>query len=322
MTQYIQRRLIITLPILLGLTLITFILTELMPGDFVDAMVPPEQKVALTTDQLRAIREAYGLDKPAPVRYVLWLSELARGNLGHSLRSGQPVLGEILERLPATLQLTVTALLFGIVTGTTLGLISAIKQYSWLDQVLTVLGFIWISTPGFVFAIGGIVLLSLKLHLVPTSGIEHYGESAGLLTRLHYLILPAAVLGLSDVAGFMRYARSSLLDVIRQEYITAARAKGLDERRVLMVHALRNALIPLITVIGLSVPGLLGGAVIIESIFAWPGMGTYSLAAIASRDYPSILGVTCVASCTVLLSNLVTDIAYGIADPRIRYVEA
>jgi peptide/nickel transport system permease protein len=316
---YILRRLAISVPILLGLTLVTFVFTELMPGDFVDALVPPTAIVAYTPEQLETMRENYGLNKPAYERYLIWLRELARGNLGHSLTSGAPVRDEILQRLPATLQLTVSSLLFGILVGTILGIIAAVKQYSWLDQLLTILGFSWISTPAFVFAIGGIYLFSLKLPLFPTSGMANYGEAATLLTRIHHMILPAAVLGLGSVASFMRYTRGSLLDVIRQEYITVARAKGLGETAILLTHALRNALLPVITIIGLDIPYLIGGTVIIEHIFAWPGMGTYSLGAITARDYPVIMGVNFMVALVVLLSNLLADITYAFVDPRIRY---
>lgn len=319
MRTYILRRLAVTIPILLGLTVVTFIFTELMPGDFVDALVPPTAIVAYTPAQLEAMRESYGLNKPAYERYFIWLGELARGNLGHSLVSGAPVRDEIWARLPATLQLTTSSLLFGIIVGGLLGIIAAVKQYTWIDQLLTILGFFWISTPGFIFAIAGIYLFSLKFPLFPTSGITNYGEVASLLTRLHHMILPATVLGLSSVASFMRYTRGSMLDVIRQDYITVARAKGLGEKGVLFTHALRNALIPVITIIGLDIPYLIGGTVIIESIFAWPGMGTYSLGAINARDYPVIMGVNFVIALVVLLSNLLTDIAYALVDPRIRY---
>lgn len=319
MRTYILRRITMSIPILLGLTVVTFLFTELMPGDFVDSLVPPTVIVSYTTEQLQAMRESYGLNKPPHERYLIWLGQLAQGNLGYSLTSGAPVRDEIAKRLPATLQLTATSLLFGIVVGVLLGIISAVKQYSWLDQLLTVLGFAWISTPAFVFAIGGIYLFSLKIPLFPTSGIMDYGGSASLLNRIHHMILPAAVLGLGSVAGFMRYARGSLLDVIRQDYVTVARAKGLSERAILFSHALRNALIPVITIIGLDIPYLIGGAVIIESIFAWPGMGTYSLGAINARDYPVIMGVNFMVALVVLLSNLLADIAYAFADPRIRY---
>lgn len=319
MRTYILRRLAVSIPILLGLTVVTFIFTQLMPGDFVDALIPTTAIANFSPEQLEAMRENYGLNKPPHVRYLIWVRELLRGNLGKSLTSGAPVLDEILERLPATLQLTASSLLFGIIVGVGLGIISAVKQYSWVDQLLTLAGFFWISTPGFVFAMGGIFLLSLKLSLFPTSGIINYGEEATLLTRIHHMILPSVVLGLGSVASFMRYARSSLLDVIRQDYITVARAKGLAEKAILVGHALRNALIPLITIISLNIPFLIGGTVIIEHIFAWPGMGTYSLAAIHSRDYQVIMGVNFTVALVVLMSNLLADLTYAFVDPRIRY---
>ncbi len=319
MRTYILRRLVISLPILFGLTVVTFIFTELMPGDFVDALIPPLAAVNYTPEQLKSMRENYGLNKPPWIRYGIWLRELVQGNMGRSLISGAPVRDEILARLPATLQLTATSLLIGIIGGAGLGILSAVKQYTWIDQVLTLLGFIWISTPGFVFAIGAIFLFSLKMNIFPTSGITNYGEEASILTRIHHMILPAVVLGLGSMAGFMRYARSSLLDVIRQDYITVARAKGLAEKAVLMSHALRNALIPLITIISLDIPFLIGGTVIIEHIFAWPGMGTYSLTAIFSRDYQVIMAVNFMVALVVLMSNLLADITYAFADPRIRY---
>ena len=319
MRTYILRRLALSIPILLGLTVVTFVLTELMPGDFVDALIPTTAIVNFSPEQLEAMRENYGLNKPPWTRYLIWLRELAKGNMGESLASGAPVRDEIFERLPATLQLTATSLLFGIIFGAGLGILSAVKQYTWVDQFLTLLGFFWISTPGFVFAIGAIFLFSLKINLFPTSGIYNYGEEATIWNRIHHMILPAVILGLGSMASFMRYSRSSLLDVIRQDYITVARAKGLAERAILLGHALRNALIPLITIISLDIPFLIGGTVIIEHIFAWPGMGTYSLSAIFFRDYPVILAVNFMVALVVLMSNLLADITYAFADPRIRY---
>ncbi len=319
MTRYIIRRLLTSIPLLIGTTIIVFVLTEAMPGDYVAAMMPPDASYLRSEEQLHEMREALGLNKPAYERYFLWLGEVARGNLGYSLASGQPVIKEILQRLPNTLQLTVTSLIFGVFVGVTLGIISAVKQYSWLDQLLTLLGFIWVSTPGFVFAIFAIVVFSLKLQLFPTLGASPLGETGGLLTRLHHLILPASVLGLGSVATFMRYTRSSFLDVIRQEYITVARAKGLAERVILTRHALRNALIPVLTMIGLQIPWLLGGSIVIETIFVWPGMGSFTLNAIRSRDYALILGINFVAAVAVLLGNLITDIAYAVVDPRVSY---
>ena len=319
MRRYILRRLVISIPVLLGITVITFTVSRLVPGDFVDAMLPPEVAVGRSAEDLDALREHYGLNKPLYLQYLVWLREVARGNLGYAFMSGESVLKEIMERLPATLELTITSLLFGIVVGTGLGILSAVYHYSWFDQLVTVLGFVWVSTPNFVFAIGAIYIFALKVPIFPTSGIENYGAEGGLWVRLHHLVLPSLVLSLRSVAGFMRYARASLLEVIRQDYVTVARAKGLGERVILLRHALRNALIPLVTIVGLSIPYLLGGSVIIESIFAWPGVGSYNLQGITTRDYPVIMGVNFIVAVLVLLSNLLTDIAYAVVDPRVRY---
>jgi peptide/nickel transport system permease protein len=319
MTRYVIRRLVQMIPLLIGVSIITFTMTVLMPGDYVSAMISPDSAAAMTPEQLQHVRASYGLDKPAYERYLIWLRELLKGNLGYALDSGLPVINEIGHYLPPTLVLTVSALLFSIIVGVALGIISAIKQYSWIDQVLTVLGFVWISTPGFVFAIGAIFLLSLKLRLLPTSGMADYGQTTGILDLVKHLILPASILGLNGVARYMRYTRASVLDVIRQDYLTVARAKGLSERVVMLRHMMRNALIPVLTLIGLDVPWVLSGAIIIEAIFAWPGMGTYYLQAVHHRDYMVIMGINFTMAVAVVLSNLLTDLSYAVVDPRIRY---
>ena len=319
MTRYIVRRLLICVPVLWGITLMTFVMTALMPGDYVDSLIPREQRRLVSPEYLARLREHYGLNKTVPEQYVIWMRELLRGNLGYSFTSGEPVLREMLNRLPATLELTITAMLFSVITGTALGLISAIKQYSKLDHLLTFLGLFWISTPNFVFALAALFLFAFKFPLFPLGGEGPVGEQFGLLTRLQHLFLPAIVLGLEGVAGFMRYTRSSLLEVFRSDYITTARAKGLINRVVLLRHAFRNALLPLITIMGLQLPGLIGGAFIIETIFVWPGLGRFGLMAVQESNVPSIMAVNLIASSLVLLSNLVSDIGYSVADPRIHY---
>ena len=318
MGRYILRRLLISIPILFGLTLMTFVMANLMPGDYIDTLIPPEQAARRSPAEIAALRESYGLNQPLVVRYAVWLREVAHGNLGYSFQSGEPVLKEILARLPSTLQITVTALVLGVVLGTVLGTLAALRQHSWLDQLLAVLGFIWISTPSFVFALGAIYLFSLRLPIFPTGGMGPRGDDS-FLARLPYLVLPATILGLEHVAGFMRYVRSSLLEVMRQEYVTVARAKGLSRWTVLARHTFRNALLPLVTIMSLSLPSLIGGAVIIETIFVWQGMGSYSIGAVTARNYPVIMGVNLVASVMVLVSNLAADILYAFVDPRIRY---
>jgi peptide/nickel transport system permease protein len=319
MLAYILRRIAISIPILLGVTVITFTFTQLVPGDYIDTLLNPEKTSANRAD-MEALEKQLGLDQSAPVLYFRWMGELIQGNLGESLATRKPVSEEITRRLIPTLKLSLSALLFAVIVGVILGIISALKPYSAIDYILTFSGFLWISVPAFFAAIIGIYIFGLKLEWFPVSGMGPAGQTdVGILTQIHYLALPAAILGLERIATFMRYARATMLEVLRQDYVTVARAKGLSGYPVVMRHAFRNALLPLITVIGLSLPSLIGGSIIMESIFGWPGLGTYGLAAVAHRDYPVIMGVNFVAAVVVLASNLLSDVAYGIADPRIRY---
>jgi peptide/nickel transport system permease protein len=319
MLHYILRRLALSIPILLGVTVITFIFVNLIPGDYIDTLIDPEHSTATRKD-MEALEERLGLDQPPPVQYVLWMKELAQGNLGTSLSSQKPVSHEIMRRLIPTLKLTATALVFAVVAGVGLGIISALRPYSLIDYVLTLLGFVWISVPSFFAAIGAIYLIGIKFPLFPVSGMGPAGETdVPLHTQLYYMALPAGILGLERVATFVRYARASMLEVLNQDYVTVARAKGLANTSVVMRHAFRNALLPLITVSGLSLPTLIGGSVVIESIFGWPGLGTYGISAVTSRDYPVIMGINLVAAVVVLGCNLLADVAYAVADPRIRY---
>jgi peptide/nickel transport system permease protein len=319
MASYVLRRLIIAIPILLGVTLITFIFVNLVPGDYIDTLINPEVSSARRED-LKPLEHQLGLDKPAPVRYLLWLKELGTGNLGYSLSTQKPVTSEIGRRLGPTLKLTLTALVFAIVIGTSLGVISALRPYSILDYILTFTGFVWISVPSFFAAIVGLYFFAIKLSVFPTAGTGPEGQAhVGIFSQIHYLLLPAGILGLEQIAGFMRYARSSMLEVMQQDYVTVARAKGLPPRLVIARHTFRNALLPLVTIAGLSLPTLLGGSVIIEAIFGWPGIGTLSLNAVTQRDYPIIMGVNFIAAMLVLGSNLLADLLYAVVDPRIRY---
>ncbi|MGH2561817.1 MAG: ABC transporter permease [Thermomicrobiales bacterium] len=319
MARYILRRIAVSIPILLGVTVITFLFVNLVPGDYIDSLIDPEVSSATRADY-EALEEQLGLDQPAPVRYLRWLEETAKGNLGYSLATRKPVRVEIMRRLPTTLKLTATSLAFAVTLGVTLGVISALRPYSWLDYGLTFWGFVWISVPSFFAAMGAIYLLAIKFPIFPVAGTGPRGVAdVPLHVQFEYLVLPAGILGLERVAGFMRYARSSMLDVLGQDYVTVARAKGLRPWRVVSRHAFRNALLPLITVIGLSLPSLIGGSVIIEAIFGWSGIGTMSLTAVTQRDYPVILGVNLVAAIMVLGSSLLADLAYAVADPRIRY---
>lgn len=317
MTKYIVRRLLISIPLLISITLIIFILANLMPGDALTAMVTDEAPIA---GQVLAERRAQlGLDKPVPVRYLVWMGQLLRGNMGYSYVTSVPIGETIAKRVPATLELMGFSLLFSIIVGLILGIVSALKQYSGLDYGLTVLGFIGLSVPVFFLGMMLIYVFALRLQWFPTSGMITAGEDFSLVDNLRHLILPATALGVLRTAVFMRYTRASMLDVKTSDYLRTARSKGLRERTVVNRHALRNALIPVITIIGLNLPVLFGGAVIIETIFQWPGIGLLYITAVNQRDYPMIMGLALISSIVVLASNLLTDVAYAFADPRIRY---
>ncbi|MBV7335097.1 ABC transporter permease [Chloroflexi bacterium TSY] len=321
MTKYILRRLIMAIPILLGITIIDFALINLAPGDPIDAMIDPTAAVNVAAQE--ALREKMGLNQPLPVRYGIWLREMATGNMGYSYVKNVPVAERIRDRLGATLLLTSSALLISVLIGIPLGILSALKQYSWLDYLLTFFAFAGISVPNFFLALGGIYIFSLKLGVLPPFGmVSLRTDLPRVIDILYHLILPATVLGLASVGSLMRFARTSLLEVVGMDYITTARAKGLREKAIVSGHALRNALIPLITILGLRIPGLFGGSVIIESVFSWPGIGQLAIESITDRDYPQIMGLLLISAVLILLANLFTDILYAYADPRIRYEES
>jgi peptide/nickel transport system permease protein len=316
--RWLIRRLLISIPVLLGITILSFCFVRLAPGDPVRMMVNPEYMAGGAEDFVARKRAELGLDQPLPVQYVAWLGQLTQGNLGYSFFDRRPV-GDILkERLWPTTELMGTALLLALAFGVPLGLLAAIHQYSALDYISAVVSLATISTPSFFLGLAAIYIFSLKLDLLPTSGMFTAGQPRTLADDLQHLILPAVILGLNLAGPFVRYARSSLLEVIRQDYLTTARSKGLGGWLVILRHALPNALLPLITVIGIQIPALFAGAVVIEQIFAWPGMGQLALAAITQRDYPVLMGFTMIIAVLVLLSNILADVAYAVVDPRIR----
>jgi len=319
MTRFILRRLAISIPVLLGISISTYLFLSLAPGDPVTAMLSPEQMSSLGPEWVEQQREALGLNKPFPVRYGLWMKEVAQGNLGFSYRGGQPVLDLILERIGPTLRLMATVMVIALALGIPFGVLSALKQYSWIDYLVTILGFTAVSVPSFFLALGLIYVFALKLQWLPTAGMNGVGVTPTFRDSLSHLILPAFALGLAQAAPLIRYVRSSMLESIRQDYVTVARAKGLRERSVIFRHALRNVLIPIVTIVAIEVPGLFGGTVIIEQIFAWPGMGTLAITSVLGRDYPVIMGITLIGAVMIVLSNLLADVLYAVIDPRIRF---
>lgn len=307
---------------MIGITIITFTFMELAPGDAVSGLLMSAEGSSGNVDT-EALRARYGLDQPAPIRYFRWLGELLQGNFGNRTLSGKPVIGEIALRLPATVQLMVAAVVLSILIGIPLGVLTAIRQYSAFDYTLTGLVFAGISIPSFFAAIAAVYIFAVQLDWFPTSGYSTPGQNYSGLARLgdlaYHMALPALVLAVESSASIMRYTRASMLDVIRQDYMTTAASKGLSPMVVTVRHALRNALLPVITIIGLRLPSLFGGAIVIEGIFNWPGMGRLYLDGVTTRDVPLIMGMVLISAVVIVLSNLVTDLTYALADPRVRY---
>ncbi|MDQ7843137.1 MAG: ABC transporter permease [Armatimonadota bacterium] len=315
MHRYVLRRLTVMVPILLGITVVSYVIMSLTPGDPVQMLISP----SMSAEDMAIRRKALGLDQPVHIRYVKWLGELVRGNLGYSFSSGAPVTRRVGERIIPTLKLTGTALLLSYLIGIPVGVVAATRRYSTTDYLVTVITFLGISLPTFFLGLAGIYIFALRLRWLPVGGTMTLGGEGGFLDGLHHLILPAGVLAVAGAGVVARYVRSSLLEVLGQDYVRTARAKGLAEALVLRRHALRNALIPVITLAGLQIPALLAGAVITEQVFEWPGMGRLTIEAINQRDYPVMMAITLITAVLVAAGNLLADIAYAAADPRIHY---
>jgi len=317
MGKYILARAVIAIPMVFAISLVTFVVSNLAPGDPVTAMVDPNTIAVMPKGYLEQRRQQLGLDKPISVRYVLWLGQLVRGNLGYSYFNGISVAERIRIRALPTLELAGAALVIGTVLGVVFGVVAALRQYSIYDYVLTFLSLFGLAIPSFFFALIALYLLSYKIELFPAWGMSSTDEFS-LLDNLYHLVLPASILSIELMAGTARYARTAMLEVLDSDYMNTARAKGLSEFVVVGRHAFRNALLPLITVTSLRLPFLFGGAIIIEFMFAWPGMGRLAISAIEARDYSVLMGLTFVVAVVVLISNLLADVLYACTDPRIR----
>jgi peptide/nickel transport system permease protein len=314
MTNYLIKRILLNIPILLAVLVVVFVFVRLAPGDPVDTFVPPGQD--MTLEQKQVLRHQLGLDRPAYAQFYYWVKEVAQGNLGYRYKDGSSVSHEIERRVPATLLLTGTGIGIGVVLGVLLGLVGAHMKGSAVDHALSLLAYIGVSGPVFLLGILALYFLSMTLGWFPTGGYATPGKG-GAVDILWHLILPASVLSIQYVAMLMRYTRASLIEVMTQDYIRTGRAKGLSRSQVLTRHAFRNALIPIVTVIGSNFANIIGGAVFLETIFSWPGMGTLLLDGIGARDYPLIMGITLWIAIAVLIVNLLTDVIYAFIDPRI-----
>jgi peptide/nickel transport system permease protein len=324
MRRYILRRLLIAVVIIFGVSVVTFTFANLAPGDPVQAMAKPGSDVRPA--DLERLKEALGLNRPMHERYISWATQLLQGNFGVSFISSQPISRMLADRIPNTLKLMGTALLVSFFLGIALGIFSAFRQGTRIDNVLTTIVFAGISLPSYLIALLAVLVFAVLpyslagIKLLPATGIQDPTSKAPpFLDFLWHLILPASVLAFGGTATFLRYTRASVLEVMRQDHVTTARSKGISERRVQIRHILRNALLPVVTVLGLSLPSLITGALFVETLFTWPGVGSLAIQATQQRDYPLILAVGIVTSVTIIFSNLLTDIAYAFVDPRIRY---
>ena len=300
MKKFVMRRLFQLVPLLVGISLISFLVMHLAPGDptslFIDPNVKPEE--------LARVRANWGLDKPIYVQYFLWLKNALLLDFGRSYTTGQPVIAEIVERLPWTLMLMVPSFILTLLITIPIGVISAVKKGSWVDNTFTVLSFAGMAIPTFWLGLMLMLIFSVKLRWFPAVG---------------NIVLPLLTMTIGSLAGLTRYQRAAMLEVLNQDFIRTARAKGLPERVVIFKHALRNALIPTITILGLSLPDLFGGAFIIETIFAWPGMGRLGVQSVFQRNYPVIMGIVMFSALLIVIGNLLADVGYALVDPRIRY---
>ncbi|MCX5678454.1 MAG: ABC transporter permease [Candidatus Omnitrophica bacterium] len=320
MLTYISRRLLGLLPVFLGITLISFFVIHLAPGKPTDIQTSLNPKVSYEA-RVR-LEKLYGLDKPVYIQYLNWLKRFTTFDFGRSYVDDRPVSEKIAERIPITILINVLALVMILAVGIPLGVLSAVKRGSFWDRFTTIFVFIGFSTPEFWLALLLMSLFGISLGWLPVSGIksldfEYFGFFGKVFDVARHLVLPVSISAFGGLAGISRYMRTSMIGVIHQDFIRTARAKGLSEGAVIYKHALKNAMLPVITLLGLSVPGLIGGSVIFESIFAIPGMGRLFYESVMSRDYPTIMGVLSIGAILTLLGNLLADIAYSYADPRI-----
>lgn len=312
--KYVLKRILIMIPVFFGMTALVFFLSNLTPGSPVDAMITPE----MGAEDIAALEHRMGLDQPVYVQYFKWLQRMFQGDLGYSYRTSNPVIRDIGERVGPTLLLTLTVLVVAVIIGVTLGVLAACKPYSVWDTLASGVSFLGSSMPGFFIALVLIYIFSVKLSLLPTGGMYTSVSTNSLADLARHMVLPTISMALGSAGNYIRQTRSAMLEVMGEEYIKMARAKGMRERTVLYGHALRNALLPIVTSIGMSVPGLVGGSIIIEQIFGWPGMGTLMVMSVTYRDYPVIMGIAMYITVAVLVTNLLMDLLYAVLDPRIR----
>jgi peptide/nickel transport system permease protein len=316
LSAYVLRRLLQSIPLLVAVTMLSFALMKAAPGGPMSIYL---ENPDVTADDVAAIRVQLGLDDPIPVQYLKWVGSLLRLDWGYSFVTNERVIDRIAQRLPNTLELMLVSFILTLVIAVPVGVLAAVRQYSWFDYVATGAAFFGISMPVFWFGLLMILTFAVTLGWLPTSGNATIGAEFDLVDRLRHLIMPATVLALVSAAGYTRYIRGAMLEVIHQDYIRTARAKGLRERLIIVRHAFKNAALPFVTLIALDLPDLFTGAVVTETIFAWPGMGRLYLESLSRLDYSVLMAILTVSALLLILSNLLADLLYAYLDPRIRY---
>jgi peptide/nickel transport system permease protein len=317
MVTFVIRRLLITIPMLLAISFLVYLGLELTPGDAVSHMIDPETASQMTPEQFETLRETLGLDKSFVERYGIWLANVMQGDFGHSLSGGVAISTIVMDRLPATLELSIFALVFSTLFGCALGTISALRRGSATDSSLTVIGMIGVSIPEFFFGLVAILIFALHFDLLPVGGrlLPSYDSY---FDHIPNIILPGLVLSMMMTAGVMRYSRSAMLDSMSREFIRTARSKGLPEWRVNLIHGFRVALTPVVVLIGFRLPTLIGGSVIIEEVFQWPGIGSEFIEAVRGADYPLVMFIALLSVFAVLMASLIVDVLTALIDPRVR----
>lgn len=313
MRRLIIKRVLQTIPMLIAVSIVSFLLIKLAPGDPVQAYITPEMGPA----DIERIRQNMGLNDPIHIQYIRWVKNMLKGDLGYSLVNHRPVVTQITERLPATIGLMFTSLIFSMVIGIVVGLLSAANQNRIFDKIVTIISYLGISIPSFWFAMMLIYFLSLKLNILPSIGMRTIGVHST-WDLIKHAIMPTLVLSIQNIAVVARYIRSSTISQLNEEYVTVQLASGASRTEVLYKYVLKNAILPVITILGMSLPSLVSGAFITESIFGWPGMGQLGMTAIFSYDYPLIMAITMFSSLILILGNLLSDILYSVVDPRIK----
>src|SRR5215216_306342 len=315
MTRFLIRRLLGAVPLLLGVAILSFIFMQLAPGG-PDALFARNGR--MTQEQLQAVRHNMGLDRPVPEQLLTWLVNLARGNLGISYTQYRPVSEVIWDVFPNTLLLMGTGMMISLIAALTFGILAARRQYGFFDNATSFISYFGLAMPVFWFGLMLQLLFAVRLGWLPSAGMESTG-GGGSWDVARHLVLPAFTIAIGSIAGWSRYVRSSTIESLSEDYVRTARAKGIDEQRVLRGHVLRNALIPFVTVVGIDVPLYLTGAVLVETVYSWPGMGRLFFDALTVRDYPILMGILLLGAVLIVLGNLIADILYGVLDPRISY---